>query len=158
MSAPDTCVFDLTPPRRPGINDLGGAQKIDDGEISDPVGMPMAEEDNQQQEVLQRVAGISPVAIVSVHYAAGVPSINKLIAVSIGVTIPTFTVIDTATGDCSLTWAANTFPPAVADPEAAITGATVGMCACESIANGVRIRLKNSAGVDTDLNFNVKIF
>lgn len=158
MSSPTTCVFDLVPPNRPGINDVGGGQKVNDGTISDPAGMPDATEDNQKSNLIVRYGMVVPVEKITVHFAAGVPSINKASGVITLVVIATFTVTDNGVGDTSITWPANTFPPAIADPDAKLTGATVGMIACESIANGVRIRTKDGTNVAADLPFNVDIF
>jgi hypothetical protein len=158
MPTPTQCTFDITPPRRPGITDVGGGAKVNDGEISDPAGMPTAEDDNQHQNLIVRYGTVVPVCIITVHYAAGVPSINKVAAVSTAVVSGIFTVVDNGVGDCSITWPANTFPAAMADAVARIASATIGMISCENISNGVRVRIKDSAAAAADLNFVVDVY
>lgn len=154
MSTPAQCVFDINPPRRPGIDDVGGAAKIDDAESPpDPVEMPTAADDNQHQNLLVRYGMVIPVAIITVHYTAGAPAVFKVTSPRVAVVPGTFTVGDNGTGDCSLTWAANTFPAPLADPIANATGATIGKGSAEAIANGIRVRMANAAGAAADINF-----
>lgn len=159
MTTPATCTFDIVPPRRPGIDDVGGAQKQDDILFPpDPVEMPTAADDNQHQRLLVAMGEMVAVAMITVRYAAGVPSINKVASPIAAVIAGTFTVVDNGVGDCSLTWAANTFPAAVADPFVNATGATIGKGSAEIIANGVRVRMANAAGAAADINFVVQVF
>lgn len=161
MSTPDTCVYDLTPPRRPALDDTGGGAKEDDQEEPpNPITDPTANDFNQFSNLHVRHGAVVPVAIVSVHFTTGTPAVFSVATVIGGVVPATFTVTDNGTGDTSLTWAANTFPSPVADPDARATGATMGTATAQSITNGVRVRCSNLANppAAADINFNVYIY
>src|SRR3954470_23186372 len=95
MTSPTTPTFDLTPPRRPGIDDVGGGAKLDDqSDPPDPVTMPTAADDNQKSFLVVKVCGIVPVLEGSVHFAAGVPAINQAASMAAVVDILTISVVD----------------------------------------------------------------
>lgn len=159
MAVPTSPTFDLTPPRRPGIGDVGGGQKTDDltyGAI-DPITMPSAEEDNQKQFLLVAYGKVVANAKVTVHFSGGTPSVAQASGCGSAVVPGLFTVTDNGTGDTSVTWPAGSFPAAIADHEAHVTGATVGQIACETISNGARIRTTGTTGTAADLAFVVEI-
>ena len=159
MPTPATLTFDIAPPRRPGISDVGGAQKEDDiFEPPDPVEMPTAADDNQHQRLLVAYGAVVPVAVVTVHVSGVTPSVFKVSSASTLVVPATFTVTINGTGDTSVTAPANTFPPPVADGVASVVGATVGQAAVEQITNGWRVRRTNATGAVSDLPFVLFIY
>jgi hypothetical protein len=154
LSTPDTCVFDLPVPRRPGLDDVGGGAKTNDPDLPlpNPVTMPTAEDENQAENLLVKYGAVIPVAIVTLHYTAGTPAVFK-VASPIATVVPgIFTLTDTGVGNCLVAWPANTFPTAVADPVANATGATPGYGTVESLTNSARVRMTNAAGSLADIN------
>ncbi len=159
MASPTTLVYDIVPPRRPGIGDVGGGAKLDDQDYPpDPVTMMSAADENQQENLLVAFGKVTPSAVLSTKYTSTVPSIDLFSCASSLPVLGTFTVVANGTGDASITWPANTFPAPAARPKGGITGATVGMIAVESITNGVRIRTFGSGGAAADLPATVEIY
>ncbi len=152
MATPTTLVYDLAPPRRPGIGDVGGGAKLDDQEYPpDAVTMLTAADENQAENLLVAYGKVTPAAVFSLRFSAGAPILDIFSCASSLPTLGSFTVVDNGTGDTSVTWPANTFPSPVAPPFGGLTGATVGMMAVEAITNGVRVRTLGSGGAAADL-------
>jgi hypothetical protein len=163
ITAPETLTWDIAAvdggPRRPSLEDLGGATLEDDALYPpDPATMPYAKQLNQWAKQLEAVAAIVPFVAFSVQFFAGVPTIVAFTCPRrTGVLIlGTTGVTDLGDGDTSITWPAGTFPPALLKPECTINedieelvGATI-----VSITNGVRVRTYNAAGL-VDLAFTV---
>jgi hypothetical protein len=155
MSTPTQCVFDLTPPRRPGLDDVGGGAKINDprpGFQPDPLTMPTAEDENQAENLLVRFGSVVPHTVITLHLdGSNNFVINKVTSCKAGVSTTSgnpFTVTQNGgagSGDATISWAANTFPPAVADHYAVLTGATSGVALAETLTNSVRVRTKSMA-------------
>lgn len=157
MSTPDTCVYDLTPPRRPGLDDVGGGAKEDDQEWPpNPLTDLTGDDLNQYSNLHVRHGAVVPLAVLSIHFSGGTPSISKVSSVIASVTasagVP-FTLTDNSDSDTTISWPADTFPTAVADHDARVTGATVGTIAAETLTNSVRVRTSG-----TDLPFNLYIY
>jgi hypothetical protein len=153
MSVPDLLTYDIVPPRRPSLDDLGGVGFLDDQVYPpDAITMPHAKEMNQAHRQELAAHSVIPVLVLDIQFSAGTPSLAAFKCCS---TIPvtgTFTFVDNGTGDTSITWPANTFPTPAYRPHGGITGATIGQISVEAIANGVRVRTANSAGAATDLH------
>lgn len=146
-------------PRRPGIDDMGGATIINDIEfLPDEQTMISAQGDNIKQRLAVSTGKVVPACIGSVHFSGGTPSIAFFSAAGDNVLIGTFTVTDNGVGDTSITWPANTFPPPVIDHEASLTGSAAGMIGCQTLTNGLRVLTLNSSATATDISFNFKIF
>lgn len=158
MTTPSTCVFDLTPPRRPGIDDVGGGAKQDDIFFPpDPVEMPTGADDNQHQNLHVRACGIVPAATVTVHFSGSTPSVFLVQALSLAVVSGTFTVTDLGVGITKLSWAANKFPARIADHRAWATGGAIASATAETGTNFVTVRTGNAAGAAADIPFVVDI-
>src|SRR6266571_4444042 len=70
MTTPAQCVFDLSPPRRPAITDVGGGAKENDPDPSkapDPITMPTAEDENQAENLLVRYGSVVPHTVLTLH-------------------------------------------------------------------------------------------
>jgi hypothetical protein len=160
MATPDTCVFDLEVPRRPGLDDTGGGQKEDDqAQPPNPLTMLTANDMNQWAELLVRYGSVVPLVILSIHYAAGTPAITSLASVfSSALTPDDFDLTDNGTGDVSVTWDAGIFPARTVEPEAIIGGATAGFATCTSETHGVNVLTSGTGGSAADLNFNLHIY
>lgn len=157
MSIPTISTWEIVgTPRRPSLADLGGGAFVDDATYPpDPGTMPSAAMENQNEFQVAAVAKVMPACVICVKITAGTPSINKFSAPSGLVITGTFTVTDNGTGDTSVTWPANTFPALTFDSFGGINGATIGQMSVQDIANGIRVRTANAAGVATDLNWTV---
>lgn len=156
MAIPTQCVFDLSPPNRPGDTDVQFAGHKTDEQPFEPnfVTDPCAAEDNQKSDLIVRYGTMVTLAKGSVHFAGSVPSINKLGCVRSTVSIATFTVTDNGVGDTTIAWPAGTFPTAVVDHWAVVTGAVAAEIACETLTNSLRVRTKDNAGAAVDVAFN----
>lgn len=160
MATPDTCVFDLPIPRRPGLDDTGGGAKQDDQEYPpDPETMLTANDANQWSHLHVRMGAVIPVAILSVHFTGGTPSVELMTSVKdSSFTIADLTVTDNGIGDVSITWPAGTFPARTANHEAVIAGAVAGFATASTIAHGARVYTAGTGGAAADLSFNLHIY
>lgn len=160
MSAPATLTWDIDPPRRPSIGDVGGATLQD--HASKPPSkatMPYADQLNQWAKQIERLAACIPAAIFTVHFTGGVPAIKLFTAMRTTAVIGDFTVTDNGDGDTSITWPANTFPPAVAYPMVAMNSdghwlAPVAL----PISNGVQVKTYDSGAGAMDGDFTVAVY
>lgn len=149
---PDFCVFDggtgdegTELPRRPSTDDLGGDEKLDDAEFPpDPVEHPTAAGHNQLVKVTAGLAKTAAACKLEVDFNSGVPFVKAASALSSLVSLATFgTPTDNGTGDTTVTWPANTFPPETVSPNgltlySSATQPTAGQV--EKVTNGIRVR------------------
>jgi hypothetical protein len=69
-----------------------------------------------------------------------------------------FTVTDNGTGDTTITWPANTFPPPAYKPKASLNSDVAALAPVAFyVSNGVHVKTRNSAGTLTDMDFTVDI-
>lgn len=116
MSTPQFYVFDGDPdsavnPRRPGIDDVGGAQKQNDAQFLPDPDMPDADDDNQHQRLLVGLCKVADGAKIYVKFAAGAPSIFAVRAIGSELVADDFTVTDVATGKVKLACPASKIVP-----------------------------------------------
>jgi hypothetical protein len=162
MPAVNTLTDKLSPPRRPGIDDVGGGAKINDAEFPPDVQtMPTAEEDNQKSKQVVGIRAVLPVAILDVDFTAGTPSIIRAAVLNDAVVIGDFTLTDNGVGDTTIDWTAQTFPARVVDPVAMLRDTTTDSTVnCERVSSpnpGARVRTE-TAGTPADRNFQLWIF
>lgn len=168
MAATNDSTFDLDPPRRPALADLGGAQKENHPKRPpDPVKHPTAEEWNHFAKLLAKLGAIVPTARVYVRITAGIPSIQNVVAMRGDFVAADFTVQDHGTGDTSLRWVAPgtvgaKLPASVGAPDASIAQdlAAPGYVAFYTTVSGLpAVRVKTfSGGVAADADFVVNIY
>lgn len=157
MAASPTLTFDLATPRRPSLDDIGGAVATDHASKPPTKGtMPYADAWNQMQRLCERLSAMSPVCGLSVTFSAGVPSVAQFTSMRTSVLIGAFTVTDNGTGDTTITWPANTFPTSTLGPIVGLNDGH-GTVFAVLVANGVRVLSKNVANVSTDFNFTVEV-
>ena len=158
MAAAETLTWDLATPRRPSLDDVGGAGLIDHA-TRPPIAVRMitADAGNQWQEQIQRLAGMVPVASFSVRFSAGTPSIYKFVAMPTAPITGTFTVTDNGPGDTTISWPAGTFPTSALEPKASLNGGS-GVLApvATMVTNGVQV--VTSDGLPVDAAFTVDVF
>lgn len=159
MAAAASFTFDQVPPFRPALADLGGADYEDDAAFPpDPDTMPNAAEHNERarnQAALNRVA---PIALISIAFSGGTPSVQACSGMPTAVVSGLFTVTDNGGGDTSIEWPADTFPSALVPATAALVADFDGTICAYAITNGVRVKTRaRSSGTGTDANFVVSI-
>jgi hypothetical protein len=142
-------------PRRPSLEDMGGATLVDDTEFEpDRSRMPYAAQLNQLQKQASAQGQVVESLVLSVEFSGGAPAVVAFTCPRTGMGIDDFTVTDNGTGDTTITWPADTFPPELTRPELTINqdiGAIVGGTVV-AVTNGVRVRTYQAAGA-VDLHF-----
>src|SRR5690606_34583815 len=139
---------DDTPPRRPGVEDVGGDKKIDDDRHPpDPVIHPTAGGWNEKARQIPALARVSASAKLKVEFASGTSVLAQCAAASMKVSPQIFTVTDNGIGDTTVTWPAETFPAAVCSPTGlTVFHTTIAYGVCEEVTNGIRVRTFDAAG------------
>lgn len=132
MGAQSVFTFDLAPPRRPSLDDLGGAAKANaaDADPPDPVRDPTAEEHNQFAQLLAYSGRALPTAVISVSLVALAPSIASFQAAPTAMVVGSFSVIVESTHKViTISWtklaAGPTLPPSVNQPTLTMSQAIV---------------------------------
>ena len=159
MAAASTLTFDITPPRRPSLDDIGGATLVDDAaRPPHKATMPYADQLNQCQLQIERLAAMTEVLTLTVTFAAGVPSVSQFTASRTTVVIGDFTVTDNGTGDTTITWPANTVTTSTGGPVPGLNDTTVGGGITASlVALGVRVLTWTGAATPADRDFTVTV-
>lgn len=160
MAAAETLTWDIEAadggPRRPSLEDVGGATLEDDADDPpDPQTMPYAAQLNQLQKQAAAVGKVVPFVAYSVHFASGTPSV--VASTMPRSSVPVFTPSHPGAGDTTITWPAGTFPPATLQPIAVLNqdvGELVGITAVQ-VTNGVRVRTYRATGGAADLDYTV---
>lgn len=148
----NTVTYDQVPPIRPGVDDMGGAQKQNARRPPDPQRSVTAEDFNQLTKQIVEIAGVSPIAIVTVTNA-GTPVIASVSGMGGAAGNPaTFTVTDLGVGHTRITWPAASFPPRIARHTADLS-ATQGQIATVTILNGAEVYTEDSGGGADDFDF-----
>lgn len=153
MSTPSYFTFDGDPPnsvapRRPGIDDVGGAAKLDDQQYPpDPQTMPTAADENQAERLLVGYGKVVPAIIISVKFTAGAPVLDAFAAVGFNITTPDITFTDHADGDTSVLIATGELPPVSWKPMGLTLNEDVEIDRMRAIpvTNGVRVKTKLGA-------------
>lgn len=160
MSAAEDLTWDIRPARRPSLEDVGGATLIDDAENPpDPETMPYADQLNQLQKQAQAVGRAIFACGFELLISGGVPAIGRVSAPSTTVDASAFGIVDNGNGDTTVTWPAGTFPTPALPPKAYMTsdGSWLDPIVLE-VANGLRIKTRNSAGTLTDGNCGIQLW
>jgi hypothetical protein len=139
MKAPGLSTFDLEEPRRPSLDDVGGAEKEDDAEEPpDPRTMPYADEYNTFAHLLRAYGRIIATARISIEGGAS-PFVAGSATVGTRIAHTTFAVQHNGPGDVSITWPPKTFPPPLCAPAAWINEQGSFTIAAHAIVDGVRV-------------------
>jgi hypothetical protein len=164
MGAPSYFVYEgdgvSVTPRRPTVDDVGGAACEDDQDYPPDPNMPDANSWNQIGKLAACLPQVCPVAVISVTFSGGAPIVSYFAAPNLNLTSGDITPTDNGTGDTTLEWAADTFPPRNLNP--------AGMTLNESTAvervsvvpgtNSVRVRTLNGAGAGVDCAFSFCLY
>lgn len=148
-------------PRRPSTDDLGGDAKQDNNEFPpDDVEHFTAAGWNQKVKQLAALARVTPACVLEIRFSGGAPYVARCSAASSVVGVATFTPTDNGTGDTTIVWPVDTFPPAVISPSGLtllVTTSADRAGDVEEVANGIRVRTK-AGGVATDIPFTIQIW
>jgi hypothetical protein len=149
-----TLTFDETPPRRPGIGDVGGGAKEDDVEFPpDPVTMPTAADANQMALQIVGLWAVSAAAIVHVTFSGSTPSIAGVFSPRTGLVAADFALTDNGLGDTSVVHAGGKLPPATFPAFALqVDDVEIDRVRAVPVTNGARVKTKLGA-TGTDCNF-----
>jgi hypothetical protein len=168
MSAPLFLVFDggtdaggTELPRRPSTDDLGGDQKQDDAEFPpDDVEHPTADGWNQLVKVVAALSKTAACCKLEIDFSGGAPFVTAASGLGSGIKQSTFgTPTDNGTGDTTVSWPANTFPPFTISPNgltlySSSTNVVAGHV--QKLTNGIRVRtFVNGAASDVPWSINL---
>lgn len=145
-------------PRRPSVDDLGGDQKQDNNEAPpDDQEHFTAGGWNQKVKQISASARVTASCLLDVQFDGSAPFLAAFSCPRDNLTSATFTLTDNGTGDTSITWPADTFPPHVISPSGFTPfGSAVVDGRVEKITNGIRVRTR-SAGSAADVPFTIHI-
>ncbi|RYE81377.1 MAG: hypothetical protein EOO74_00680 [Myxococcales bacterium] len=157
MGSSNQNTFAATPPRRPGLDDLGGAAKVNRRLPPDAARDLRAEDWNQNAQQVVGVAGIVPVVILTVHYTGGVHTIDRFVSLLPNLTPSAFSLTQDSAGVVTLNYADGLLPVLVADVKATPLGQTPVAMTCETLAHGARVR-SSVGSTPTHSGFLLEIF
>lgn len=162
MSIPSDLTYDLSPSRRPGISDVGGAAYLDDATYPpDPDTMPSADALNQWQRQIVALAKVAPVARLSVAWDGSSYLLTQVQGCGANVVAGAFTLTRIAAGHCRIEWATDLLPASAGAPAAALNKASA-ITSSAAIAASLTLPTQLDVyivenGVATDLPFVVEI-
>lgn len=147
-------------PHRPSLAQLGGGAYEDDQ--SDPPDldtMPSAAMENVNEKVLAGIARLSTVMRVSVEFIAGAPSIHSVAFADSTLDATDLTITDNGLGYTDITWAADTFPVSATRPYGLTMNeeTAASRTSAVAIANGIRVKTIDEAGIGVDTAFTVEL-
>lgn len=166
-----TCVFDLATPRRPTLNDVGGAAKENDPVLPppDPITMLEADQVNQWALLCQRLGGVVPLLVAFFTQSAGVYTCTLVLSpvASLHQSQGTFPFTKVATGRITVGTNLNTLLPSTSqNPFGMLNTGTTHLATVDAsrisanyvgATNGgtIGVTIDNGAGTLTDKGFAV---
>lgn len=163
MAVANTLTWDLSTPRRAGIDDLRTGTKVNEPGSPPTADMPAAEEFNQDGAQLAALNKVSPSLIVSVTYSAGAPIIASFTSPGSKLVMGDFTLTDNGAGDTTIAWPANKIPDPIVSPCVSVNGSTPGGASVQApTTTSVRVRTistpNGGANVAADMPFTVTVY
>lgn len=120
MPSPNDSTFDLDPPRRPSLGELGGGAKENHPKRPpDPVKHPTAEEFNHYAKLFSKVGVEMALARLLLTFSGGTPSVVVMFAARAGMVAGDFAVTDNGAGDTTISWTTGVggmLPPTTGQP------------------------------------------
>lgn len=160
--------FDLTPPARPSLADLGGAAKRDDARNPpEALSMPTAQNWNFFARELEALGKFVPFLEVTIDMNSGTPTLTFVQSArsSIDLTFLQAIVgllVDNGPGDTTFDYTsiASVFPPPTRPPRVDLIGATGARYpgVSQPTATSVRIITQTGGGVAADYSFTLTIW
>lgn len=156
--------YDLTPPRRPSLDDLGGAAKRDDAAFPpNPLTMPTAQNWNQFARLDEGRGKFDIFITFEIRFNAGAPYIASVRSMRSSLTTASFAApTDNGAGDTTISWApiAASFPPKNREPGVELIGDGDYRVPTTdtTTANTVRVRTRDGTGALVDAPFYVHVY
>lgn len=160
MPAADTLTYDIVPPRRPSLTDVGDAA-LEDNAARPPIPpkMPYADQLNQWALQVQRFGAIVPIALLTVRFVAGAPVLDSFSCLPTALITSDFTLTDNAAGDTTITWPVGAFPTPIVKPMVTLTEDVAALAPIAlTVTNGVHVKTRNAASALTDIGFTVAVY
>lgn len=161
----NTPTMDETPPRRPGLDDVGGGAKENATNPPDPRRGLTAEDWNQVSQQIVRMGQVLPQLRIWVRFAAGAPVLDSFAAWSNNITSPDITFTDMGAGDTKVIINSNKLAPQMGKPSAAITESGGGLARHPEVVASIvaattvfRVKTGDSTNALADLSFRLDIF
>lgn len=164
MAAIDTLTWDLTPARRPSLNDLGSAILEDKAGTKAPgtsgknLYAAMCNQWQRQIAALARTA--SSVRLTIDFDGGGVPFIDKFQPAGTLLVSSDFALTDNGNGDTVITWTTSKLPPVECDPQATVNNDgdyTIAVTkSTTSTTTSMRVKTR-LAGVLSNARFTISI-
>lgn len=163
-----TFTFDLTPPRRPSLDDLGGAAKQDDAEFPpDPTTMPTAQNWNAFARSLEAWGKVVPFLVVQIDMLSGTPTLVDAQSVRSTFTLTYLQgivglLVDNGAGDTTFDYTSlvGQWVPPTRPPQVDLIGATGARYpgVSQPTATSVRIVTQSGTGVAVDFSFTLTLW
>lgn len=163
-----TFTFDLTPPRRPSLDDLGGAAKQDDAEVPpDPTTMPTAQNWNAFARSLEAWGKVVPFLVVQIDMLSGTPTLVDAQSVRSTFTLTYLQgivglLVDNGAGDTTFDYTSlvGQWVPPTRPPQVDLIGATGARYpgVSQPTATSVRIVTQSGTGVAVDFSFTLTLW
>ncbi len=154
MAAASSFTYDADPPRRPSLEDLGGADYEDDAAFPpDRTTMPNALEHNERARNQAALNRVTPTALLHVIFTGGDPVAAAVRAMRSSISAEAFTLDDNGDGDTSITWDPSLLPAVAIPPSVdVVEDVEIDRARAFIIENGVRVVTKLGA-TGTDCAF-----
>jgi hypothetical protein len=160
--------FDLTPPRRPSLADLGGAAKQDDAQFPpNPLTMATAQNWNAFARSIEAWGKVVPFLVVTVDMLSGTPTLVGVQSVRSTFTLSYLQgivglLVDNGPGDTTFDYTsiANQFPPPTRAPQVDLSGSTPVRypAVYQPTLTSIRIETESAGGAATDISFTLTIW
>lgn len=161
----NTMTMDQTPPRRPGIDDVGGGAKENATDLPDPRRGMTAEDWNQVTKQIVAMGLVVPQLRVWVRFSAGTPVLETFAAWNQNIIVGDFTFTDMGAGDTKVIIASAKLASQMGKPSASITAGGAGLARhpeviATVVATNIEFRVKtgDSTNALADLPFRLDIF
>lgn len=158
MTIPDESTFELDPPRRPGLPDVGGAALVDDDPPPDPDTMPSARMLNMLQRLSRAYGALMPLAIVTIEKTLlAPPTIANVRGLNPNLTVDNFGITINDTGDYTLDWDTGILP-VDGQPHVDVISDVLAIPRAWRVAEQIFIKLDDGTGSGVDASIQVFIY
>lgn len=145
--------YDLVPPCRPSVDDMGGAKKKDvdpPRTPPHPVRSVTSKDWNQMVQQVAEATRAAPVAILTIKFVGVAPVIEQVAGMGTKARDPATYTVSGNTSTVQVTWPAGTFPGRICRHTARIAGVigggNTGSASPLPINNGVVVNILDSTG------------
>lgn len=164
-TGPVTMTMAESPPRRPGIDDVGGGAKENADDPPDPRRGLRAEDWNQVSKTLVAIGLVAPQLRIWVKFSAGTPSVDSFAAWNSNILTGDITFTDNGAGDTTVKVPTAKLAQQMGKPSAAITAGGAGLArhpevVATIVSTNYEFRVKTGDGTNAlaDLPFRLDVF